>query len=144
MNKEIKKFNAMLINVVKGTIHYMTSQDLPFRPKALRSQVWDLREKIQKVNEDLPESPLVQACTSFFLEECTKIEKENPDFDHMESDFHVDIFIELLEIWNDSIEVKDMVWDGEKNFIKVNIVQKIKETLTDLAEELEQKKATAQ
>ena len=144
MSEEIKKFNAILVKVVMGTIHHMTTWDMFARPKALRSQAWDLREQIQEVMEDLSESPLVQSCASFFLSECTRIEKENPDFNHMRSDLHVDAFIELLKIWNDSMEVKDIEWEKDKKPIQAEAIQAIKEALADLAEELEQKKAVAQ
>ena len=143
MSEEIKRFNAMLVNTVEETIYHMTTWDLPFRPKALRSQAWDLRGKIQEVIEDLSASPLVQSCMSFFLDECTKIEEEDPGFDHMESDLHVDVFIELLGIWNDSMEVKDMTWVEDEEPIPAEAVRKIKEALADLAEELAQKKTAA-
>ena len=144
MSEEIKKFNAILANTVKGTIYYMTTWDLPFRPKALRSQAWDLQGKIKEVIEELSVNPLVQSCMSFFLEECARIEKENPNFDHMESDLHVDVFIELLKMWNDSMEVKDISWDKDKEPIGADVVQKIKGMLADFAEELAQKRAAAQ
>jgi len=144
MSEEIKAFNKLLVNTVEGTIYYMTHWDLPFRPKALRSQVWNLRKKIQTAIKDFSKSQLVQTCAFFFLDGCDKIEKENPDFDHMESDLHVDDFIELLKIWNDSMEVKDTVWDDGEKPIRADDVQRIKEALAELAEELEQKKAAAQ
>jgi len=144
MSEEIKAFNKLLVNTVEGTIYYMTHWDLPFRPKALRSQVWNLRKKIQTAIKDFSKSQLVQTCAFFFLDGCDKIEEENPDFDHMESDLHVDDFIELLKIWNDSMEVKDTAWDDGEEPMGAGGVQTIKEILAELAEELEQKKAAAQ
>ena len=133
----------MLTNVATGAVYYMTTWDIFARPKALRSQVWDLQKEIRKTIEELSRSPLVQSCMSFFLDECTKIKKENPDFDYMESDLHVDAFIDLLEMWNDSMEVKNVTWEEEKP-IRAESIRTIKEALADLAEELAQKKAAAQ